>query len=213
MLRMAVVAQATRNPAHGSSLRIQHLQDFCGARTKTMTEREYTEPPFCEIALRYLDGLYGYAMGLTGNHAASEDLLQETYLRAIRAFGQPKPESNLKIWLFTILRNAWLNHERRDLGDPRMVDTDEKSTEILDAQGQSSDYPLTPYVTKVRNADVRSAVEGLPVVEREVVLLREFADLSYQEIAEVLDCPIGTVMSRLGRARETLRCALEHWGR
>jgi RNA polymerase sigma-70 factor, ECF subfamily len=169
------------------------------------------KPPFRESALQYLDALYGYAMTLTRNRADSEDLLQETYLRAIRTSGRLRPDSDLKTWLFTILRNAWLNHERRGQDGPLIVDIDENGMHRPNIQREQSDDPLTGYLTKLKHHDVRSAIEGLPVVYREVLLLREFEELSYQELAEVLQCPVGTVMLRLGRAREKLKVALQHW--
>jgi len=129
----------------------------------------------------------------------------------MQAFGRLRPDSNLKSWFFTILRNVWLNHQRR-ISQRMMVDIDEKSAQISDIQRHSGDNPLAVYLTKVKHADVRSAVHDLPVVYREVVLLREFEELSYQEIADVLQCPIGTVMSRLQRAREKLKIALQDWG-
>jgi RNA polymerase sigma-70 factor, ECF subfamily len=78
-------------------------------------------------------------------------------------------------------------------------------------EDKSSKDPLFLYLTKVKRADVRKAIEELPTVYREIVVLREFQELSYEEIAQVLDCPTGTVMSRLSRAREKLKELLQHW--
>ncbi|HEX4170384.1 MAG TPA: sigma-70 family RNA polymerase sigma factor [Bryobacteraceae bacterium] len=171
-----------------------------------------TEPAFREVALEYLDGLYGYAMTLTRNQTEAEDLVQETYLRAARAFGQLRPDSNLKSWLFTILRNVRLNQIRHSQSGPRMVEVNDQSGNIPDFEDTLSKDPYASYETKLKQADVRNAIEQLPPVYREVILLREFEELSYSEIANVLDCPTGTVMSRLGRAREKLKEALRHWG-
>jgi RNA polymerase sigma-70 factor, ECF subfamily len=170
-----------------------------------------TEQSFRESALQHLNGLYGYATTLARNQAEAEDLVQETYLRAVQAFSQLRPDSNLKGWLFTILRNIRLNQVRDGLSKPRVVEMDEPSGGVREFEDKSSKDPLFLYLTKVKQADVRKAIEELPEVYREVVVLREFEELSYEEIAHVLDCPPGTVMSRLSRAREKLKETLRHW--
>jgi RNA polymerase sigma-70 factor (ECF subfamily) len=172
-----------------------------------------TAPDFREGALQHLDGLYGYAMTLTRNEAEAQDLVQETYLRAVQAFERLRPDSNLKSWLFTILRNIRLNQVRNGLAKPRVVEMDELSDGLRQFEDKSSKDPLFLYLNKAKRADVRKAIEELPAVYREVIVLREFEELSYEEIAQVLDCPPGTVMSRLSRARERLKQMLQHWGR
>jgi RNA polymerase sigma-70 factor (ECF subfamily) len=171
-----------------------------------------TEPGFHERALQYLDGLYGYAMTLTRSHAEAEDLVQETYLRAMRAFEHLRPNSNLRSWLFTILRNVWLNQVRHIRSNFRVVEVDEPVSGRWHFEDKSSKDPLFLYLTKVKQADVRKAIENLPAVYREVIMMREFEELSYREIAQGLDCPGGTVMSRLSRGREKLKEMLQHWG-
>ena len=164
---------------------------------------------FRENALHYLDGLYGYAMSLTHNRADAEDLVQETYLRAMSAFERLRPNSNLKSWLFTILRNIYLNQIRVGLSQ-LWVDIDEPAHGRWEFEDKSSKDPLFLYVAKAKQAEVRKAIEKLPDAYREVIVLREFEELSYEQIAQVLDCPSGTVMSRLSRARERLREMLHH---
>jgi RNA polymerase sigma-70 factor, ECF subfamily len=150
----------------------------------------------------YLDGLYGYAMVLSHNRAEAEDLVQETCLRALRAVGGLREQSNVKGWLFTILRNIWLNQVRRtrsvqiELG----ADTNDASDPADAAQD-----PHAVYASGVEQERVQAAIQQLPLVFREIILLREYEELSYQEIAALLDCPPGTVMSRLARARSKLR--------
>ena len=154
--------------------------------------------------VEYLDGLYSYALILTRNHAEAEDLVQETYVRALQAMGRLRADSNIKSWLFTILRNAWLNQLRKWRNGPRMVDLEVDNgaaNSIIEPSKNSHDL----YVSKMETEQVRAAIQELPAEFREIILLREYEDLSYQEIASVLDCPIGTVMSRLGRARAKLR--------
>jgi RNA polymerase sigma-70 factor (ECF subfamily) len=169
-----------------------------------------TETSFCDSALQYLDGLYGYAMTLTHNQAEAEDLVQDTYLRAMRAFERLRPESNLKSWLFTILRNTRFNQIRDGLNKSRSAETDRPSS-TSEFEDKSSKDPLFLYLAKARQADVRKAIDELPPVYRDVIVLCEFEELSYREIAQILDCPCGTVMSRLKRARERLKEALRHW--
>ena len=173
-------------------------------------EKHISEPSLRDSALQHLDGLYGYAITLTHNQAEAEDLVQETYVRAMGVFERLRPGSNLKSWLFAILRNIRFNQIRDSRRQPRSVETDGPSStpELAD---KSSKDPLSLYLTKIKQADVRKAIENLPAVYREVIVLREFEQLSYAEIAQILDCPPGTVMSRLNRAREKLKHMLQHW--
>ena len=159
-------------------------------------------------ALRHLDRMYGYALSLTRNPTEAEDLVQETYLRAWRAIEKLRPDSNVKNWLTTIMRNIRLNH-LRSAKTGAVIDTNYSATATFDFQDKFSKDPHDSYLTKVEAAMVRDAVDTLPPRYREVIILREFEDLSYSDIAKVLDCPIGTVTSRLGRAREQLKDLLE----
>jgi RNA polymerase sigma-70 factor (ECF subfamily) len=163
--------------------------------------------PANTIGIEYLDGLYGYAMVLTRNYPETEDLVQETYVRAIQAMGRLRADSNIKGWLFTILRNVWFNQLRKRRNGPEMIQIeagDDVSNHIVEPSKDSYDF----YVSKTEAKRVRSAIQELPGQLREVILLREYEELSYQEIASILNCPIGTVMSRLGRARTKLRTLL-----
>jgi RNA polymerase sigma-70 factor, ECF subfamily len=152
----------------------------------------------------YLDGLYGYAMVLSRNSAEAEDLVQETCLRALRAIDGLRAEGNAKSWLFTIMRNIWLNQlrQRRTAPDLIELDADENGSS---APADAAQDPHTDYVSKVEREQIRVAIQQLPVEFREIIILREYEELSYQEIAALLDCPPGTVMSRLARARSKLR--------
>ena len=167
-----------------------------------------TEPSFRDTALQYLDGLYGYAMTLTRNHVEAEDLVQETYLRAMSACERLRPGSNLKSWLFTILRNIRFNQLRDSRSKPRSIETDAPGT-TPELEDKSLKDPFSSYLTKIRQADVRKAIENLPAAYREVIVLREFEQLSYAEIAQILDCRPGTVVSRLSRARGNLKDMLQ----
>jgi RNA polymerase sigma-70 factor (ECF subfamily) len=170
-----------------------------------------SQPAFAQKALAYLDGLYGYALALTQRDADAEDLVQETYLRAVRSYSQLAPDSNLKSWMYAILRNAWLNEVRHASSGPRIVDLDDDQDVYGATQVASDDDPYAEYESTAAREDVRAAVANLPPAHREVIVLREYEGLSYQEIGEILGIPPGTVMSRVGRARERLRAALSQW--
>jgi RNA polymerase sigma-70 factor, ECF subfamily len=165
---------------------------------------------FGVAALEHLDALYGYALTLTRDQTEAEDLVQETYLRAVRAFGQLAPDSNLKSWLFVILRNAWLNQLRHDRSGPRFVEL-ENEEDLAGWPDAGAIDPYVAYLRKLELAEIRDAIESLPTLHREIVVLRDIEGFSYQEIAAMLDCPAGTVMSRLARAREKLRRMLGGW--
>lgn len=171
---------------------------------------ENKDMDFRQAALEHLDALYGFAMVLTRNQSEAEDLVQETYLRAMRAFGQLVPDSNLKSWLFTIMRNIWRNQIRHVRSGPQFVEitSDEVQEETL---GYSNQDPHMLLVRKVEQETVRKAIEQLPEHFREIVVLRDLENFSYQQIANILDCPAGTVMSRLARARAQLNVLLNQW--
>lgn len=152
----------------------------------------------------YLNGLYSYALMLSGNRTEAEDLVQETCLRAIRAMERLRPESNVKSWLFTILRNIWLNQVRHWRTAPEMVELDLDADSANQAVDAAKD-PLAAYLSHFEREQVRIAIQQLPVESREIILLREYEGLSYQDIAAMVGCPVGTVMSRLARARSKLR--------
>jgi RNA polymerase sigma-70 factor, ECF subfamily len=161
------------------------------------------------VGIEHIDGLFSYALVLTHNRTDAEDLVQETYVRAIAAMGRLRSGSNVKSWMFTILRNIWLNQLRQRRTTPQIVEIDGDESAANSVVEFSKD-PHAAYVSKVESEQVREAIQQLPVDFREIILLREYEELSYQEIATVLDCPTGTVMSRLGRARSKLRTLLSH---
>jgi RNA polymerase sigma-70 factor, ECF subfamily len=153
--------------------------------------------------LDYMDGLYAYAMVLSRNPALAADLVQDTYVRALRAMKSLRPDSNIKGWLFTILRNIWLNHLRHERSGPKIAELDSDEN-LADLSTATSKDPHELYVQKLQREQVRTAIQQLPLEFREVILLREYEELSYSDIASVLQCPVGTVMSRLARARTKL---------
>jgi RNA polymerase sigma-70 factor (ECF subfamily) len=163
------------------------------------------EDDFSAAALDFLDPLYGAAIRLTRNADTAQDLVQDTYLKAIRARERFVPGSNLKAWLYTILHNTWRNR-RRDQARTR-VDFDSEAVE--EAAGSASpsapaESPETLLLRSTIDADLQAALDALPEAFREVVWLRDVDELSYREIADVIDAPVGTVMSRLSRGRKQL---------
>jgi RNA polymerase sigma-70 factor, ECF subfamily len=160
-----------------------------------------------QSAMEHIDALYGYAMTLTRNTSEAEDLVQETYLRAVGAPNRPDSDGNLKGWLFVIMRNAWLNQVRHKNSGPRFVDLDTGEP----PKAEVDETPHVVYLRKLEREQVREAIESLPHAYREIVILRDIEGFTYHEIATVLDCPAGTVMSRLGRARGKLRKQLSAW--
>jgi RNA polymerase sigma-70 factor (ECF subfamily) len=166
---------------------------------------------FSQAALEHLDALYGFAMTLTRNQTEAEDLVQETYLRAVRAFGRLLPDSNLKGWMFAIMRNAWLNQLRHARSGPRFVELNGEEEDHAEWLGHLANDPHVLYLRKLELAEIRAAIDSLPHLYREIIVLRDIEGFSYQQIAGILGCPAGTVMSRLGRAREKLRRLLTEW--
>jgi len=163
------------------------------------------EPEFFEqMAMPLFDQLYNFAHWLTGTQADAEDLVQETYARALKGFGSFAAGTDFRAWMYRILRNTFLT-SRSGLAAKRTMSLEEDVEEPVSAE-------LTPELMLLRQegrATVLNALAALPVDSREVLLLFEMEEMSYREISEVLDVPIGTVMSRLSRARKMMRLALE----
>ena len=169
------------------------------------------EDEFSAAALDLLDPLYGAALRLTRNADRAQDLVQDTYLKAIRARDRFARGTNLKAWLYTILHNTWRNRQRD--GARARIDFDSEVVEEA-AEGASRgpsaevDSPETILLRATLDADLQAALDALPESFREVVWLRDVDELSYQEIAAVIGVPIGTVMSRLSRGRKQLAAGL-----
>lgn len=162
--------------------------------------------------LENLGALYGFALSLTRNPVDAEDLVQETCLRAIKGLAQNGIKSDPKVWLFTILRNVWINEWRRRANGPQFVVFGTSRGGGGPMQEWLSDQRERPEEHCDRNlvsGKIRVAISSLPEVFREVVVLRYFEGFSYRQIAGILGCPAGTVMSRLNRARAELRIMLK----
>jgi RNA polymerase sigma-70 factor (ECF subfamily) len=148
--------------------------------------------------LPHLRSLFGVAYRLTGNAHDAEDLVQETFLRAYRAFDRFEPGSNARAWLYTILGRVRTDLFRRAKRRPRTV-------ELVD-EGPAVDAPQDALASG--REDLERALRALPEAFREAVVLRDVQELSYAEIGEALGIPVGTVMSRIHRGRALLRAAL-----
>lgn len=160
-------------------------------------------------ALAHLDALYRTALRLTRNRAQAEDLVQDAYLRAFGKFHQFEPGTNCRAWLFTIMRRLFLNglrgrHHEQLANDPDSCFTSAEASATSPASGS----PEVEFFHVALSRDVDRALKSLPLVYREAVILVYLEGFSYREAAEVLACPVGTVMSRLSRGRHFLRHAL-----
>jgi RNA polymerase sigma-70 factor, ECF subfamily len=162
-------------------------------------------------AISYIDSLYRTALRMTGNPADAEDLVQETYLRAFRSIEQFKPGTNLRAWLFKIQTNSFINEYRKRVRRPRSTSLDDVEEYYLYNHLVESGVQPSASVTEdeilaqIDDAEVFRALDGLQDNYRQVVLLADVEGFAYREIAEILDIPVGTVMSRLHRARKRLK--------
>lgn len=154
---------------------------------------------FEETVVPHLDAAYNYARWLTHNAAEAEDVVHDAYLRALRYFSTFR-DDNARAWLLTIVRNTWFGQSRRH----RFQTTDGEEMEMVDP----TPGPEAQLLQQQDVHEVREALASLPTDFREVLVLRELESLSYREIANVVGVPIGTVMSRLSRARERLQHVL-----
>jgi RNA polymerase sigma-70 factor (ECF subfamily) len=176
------------------------------------TDEQALRERFERDVLPLLSSLYGAALRMTRNPADAEDLVQETYLRAFRGFATFQEGTNLKAWLYRILTNSFINTYRKKQREPQTVDgpDDIEDWYLYDRLGgrnveASAEQEV---LDRLPDDDVKRALESLPENFRVPVLLADVEGFSYKEIAEIMDTPIGTVMSRLHRGRKALEKAL-----
>ena len=175
------------------------------------TREERKRRAFEAEALQHLDALYGAALRLTRNREDAEDLVQETYLRAYRFFDAYTPGTNCRAWLYRILYNAFVNQYRRRAKEPPRAEVAGLREWEGGLDRSLADPPPTPEETvlaQLQAEDVREALNALPDTFRLPVILADLEGFRYQEIARILDIPLGTVMSRLYRGRRMLRARL-----
>src|ERR1043165_7573505 len=168
-----------------------------------------TKSEFEELALSHLDPLYSAALRLTKNERDAEDLVQDTCMRAYRFFDKFERGTNIKAWLFKILTNTFINRYRRKVKERSVVEGVEREA-VHDqfVSRDATDFAANPeqyFFDRLLSDDVLRAIDALPIDFRLVVILADLQEFSYKEIAEILDCPVGTVMSRLFRGRKLLQ--------
>jgi RNA polymerase sigma-70 factor (ECF subfamily) len=173
---------------------------------------------FVDLAMEHMPALYTAALRMTRNPSDAEDLVQETYLKAYRAFGGFAEGTNLKAWLYKILTNTYINTYRARKRRPEESDVEDVEDLYLyhrlgggaaTAMGRSAEDEALERFT---DDEVKAAIESLPESFRIAVLLADVEGFSYKEIAEIVSVPIGTVMSRLHRGRRALQKALAEYG-
>ncbi|HEX9683881.1 MAG TPA: sigma-70 family RNA polymerase sigma factor [Acidimicrobiales bacterium] len=173
---------------------------------------------FADMAMEHMAGLYGAGLRMTRNAADAEDLVQETYLKAYRAFDGFTEGTNLRAWLYRILTNTYINQYRAKQRRPDETELDEGEDLYLfnklggEERANRGRSPEDEVIDLVTEAEVQQAVEELPEIFRVAVLLADVEGFAYKEIAEILDIPIGTVMSRLHRGRRALHKRLYAYG-
>jgi len=155
---------------------------------------------FEELAMPLFPSLYNFAHWLTQNRDEAEDLVQETYMKALKGFASFQQGTNFRAWIYRILRNTFLT-SRSGLRERVTVPIDGEDLELPAA----SDTPESEILARADRQLVQNALERLPVPFREIILLCDVEEMSYREIAETLTIPVGTVMSRLSRARAAMR--------
>lgn len=171
-----------------------------------------TRAEFEELTLGHLDAMYSSALRLTKNPRDAEDLVQDAYLRAYRFFDKFERGTNVKAWLFKILTNTFINRYRRNVKERSLADGTERDT--VNARFMSQDAtefsanPEQYFFDRIAADDIMEAINELPLDFRMVVILADLQEFSYKEIAEIVGCPVGTVMSRLFRGRKLLQKSL-----
>ncbi|MUN54047.1 sigma-70 family RNA polymerase sigma factor [Kocuria koreensis] len=160
-------------------------------------------------AMQYIDQLYAAALRMARNQADAQDLVQEAYTKAFSAFHQYKPGTNLKAWLYRILTNTYINLYRKRQREPHQANTDSvEDWQLVQASAHTSSglkSAESEALEHLPDSDVKSALQSLPEDFRMAVYYSDVEGFAYKEIAEILDIPIGTVMSRLHRGRRLLR--------
>ncbi len=171
-----------------------------GYTVGAVSERSGDFGSFEELAMPRFASLYNFACWLTADRVAAEDLVQETYMKALRGFSSFQQGTNFRAWIYRILRNAFLTSK----AGLRIADSlDDENLAALEPATNVT--PESVLLAQVEQQAIQQALEALPVNFREVILLCDLEEMSYQEIALTLAIPVGTVMSRLSRARKALR--------
>lgn len=157
---------------------------------------------FEDLAMPYFARLFNFACWLTQDRAAAEDLVQETFMKALKGFSSFRQGTNFRAWIYRILRNTFLT-SRTGLAATVSLDADDAP-----AEPATHETPESVFLARLEQDTIQNALTELPVNFREIILLCDLEEMSYQEISQTLSIPIGTVMSRLSRARRAMRTLL-----
>ena len=198
------VHHGARNLPRGALLRNSLCLTSLLLKPMTNALPDLKRESFEREALVHLDVLYRVALRLSGNPSDADDLVQETMLKAYRAWDQYEKGTNAKAWLLTILRHAFINEYRRRTRHPETVDLDKIEPYAVFPEVQDED-PQGAFFDRIVDDEVLRAIDQLPVAFRETLVLSDVEGMSYQEIAGILEIPVGTVKSRLFRARQLLQ--------
>lgn len=179
-----------------------------------LTQDEFQkQADFEKEMIPHLDSLYNFAIRLTSDPIDAEDLVQDTIVKAFRFFSSYEKGTNAKAWLFRILKNSYINNYRKKSKQPQQVDYDEVSTYYENIRSEQSDTTDMEDILyrDMLDDQITRALQRLPEDFRTVVLLCDVEGFTYEEIANMLDVPIGTIRSRLHRGRNLLRVELEEY--
>lgn len=182
------------------------------------TEPQVRSADFEELVLQHLDMLYAVALRLTRNPTDAQDLTQNTVVKALRFHDKFQEGTYIKAWLLTILRNTFINEYRRKVRRPTFVELSgaepaEETAPDPEVGGFEPAQPNSQDLMELLDDEVKQAIESLPDDFRNAVVMADLEDMSYKEIAEAMNCPLGTVMSRLYRGRKLLRERLYEYAR
>mgnify|MGYP005839418243 CR=1 FL=1 len=189
------------------------MQNKSSKNTDNDLKQKYKE--FEEEALPHLDALYSFGLKMTGDSDQADDLVQETFLRAFRFWDKFEKGTNSKSWLFSIMKNTFINEYRKTSRQPSKVDYDDIQNfyENIKADEVKTQHSQDDAFSSLLDDEVSDAITKLPEDFRTVIILSDIEGFSYEEIADFVDSPVGTVRSRLHRARKMLYATLHEYGK